>query len=152
MGNEQNSGLAQEFMKRLQAAEEKMDARLVAPLFAPDAKMENLTRPMSSKAQTASAPEAFWSAYLSAFSHIHSHFTHVTISEKTAVLEWESEGSLAMGVPVHYCGVSILEFGDGAKFSAFRTYYDSAALIAHIPAKSHSATTSAPEITNEATS
>lgn len=73
---------------------------------------------------------AFWSEYLSLFKEIHSRFTHVLEAGNTAVLEWEAEGHFESGQPIHYRGVSIVEF-QGDKVRRFRTYYDSARFIEH---------------------
>jgi ketosteroid isomerase-like protein len=68
---------------------------------------------------------AFWNEYLSLFKEIHSRFTNVIDAGDTAVLEWEAEGRFETGEPIHYRGISVLDFENG-KVKGFRTYYDSA--------------------------
>lgn len=68
---------------------------------------------------------AFWNDYLSLFKQIHSRFTNVIDAGDTAVLEWEAEGRFETGEPIHYRGISVVEFENG-KVKCFRTYYDSA--------------------------
>lgn len=68
---------------------------------------------------------AFWKEYLSFFKQIESRFINVIHAGDTAVLEWEAEGRFETGEPIHYRGVSVVEFENG-KVKGFRTYYDSA--------------------------
>lgn len=146
------SRIVGEFMKGLQRIEETKDPKELVSLFYDDAALHNLTRPVA-RAEHAVSPKAFWGQYLSAFEYISSHFTHVIEDENVAVLEWHSKGQLAMGLPIEYCGVSILEH-DGKKIKTFRTYYDSAAFLPHTTtqAKSYSETTGLPDINTEISS
>ena len=151
--------LVDEFMKRLDAAERSADARKIAQLFATDARLVNHTTrhgrhgKQGKKVEHVVDPLSYWSQYLNAFSLIRSRFSHSTDNGRTAVLEWQATGTLSNGLPVDYCGVSIFDY-DGGKITAFRTYYDSAALLPHVAKaeKAYSESVGAPEITNQATS
>lgn len=66
--------------------------------------------------------------YLKVFDRAASRFTQVTEGNGTAVLEWETDGVLRQGHPIHYCGVSIIETADG-RVKKFRSYYDSAQFV-----------------------
>ncbi|MES2965289.1 MAG: nuclear transport factor 2 family protein [Bdellovibrionota bacterium] len=148
--------VVQDFITRLRDAEDRKDAGVLCELFTPAAKLENLTRPTQARSKSSSSANgaiAFWNQYLHAFDHISSHFTHILESKGNAVLEWHSSGRLTMGTPVEYCGVSILEH-DGRQITAFRTYYDSAALLPHAAhaLKPFSESVGTPDIRTEASS
>ena len=150
--------IASEFMKRLQQAEASGDVRGLAELFTEDAELLNLTRQnthatRTTKQHCTQTSAQFWRQYLHAFDHISSHFTNVIDDGRTAVLEWHSTGSLPMGIPVDYNGVSIIECEEG-KIRRFRTYYDSAAFLPHAARseKTHSETVGVPDITNQISS
>ena len=142
-----------EFIARLREAEERRDPTLLADLFHESAKLESLTRTTHSKAHGGCGALQFWNQYLLAFDYVSSHFTNVLETDGTAVLEWHSTGRLPMGTPVEYCGVSIVEH-DGNSITAFRTYYDSAALLPHAPntTKNFSESVGTPEIRTDASS
>jgi ketosteroid isomerase-like protein len=148
--------VVKDFISRLQEAEKTRDAKGLCELFAADAELENLTRPTgstrSSKSKTNNA-KAFWNQYLVGFEEVSSDFTSVIEANRTAVLEWHSLGRLAMGTPIEYSGVSIFEH-DGRRITAFRTYYDSAALLPHAAhaAKPFSESVGTPEIRTDASS
>lgn len=154
--------IVNEFMKRLQDAERTRDTKRLSELFAEDAELLNLTRPISHTKQSdptssppsipSFPPQQFWSQYLHAFSNIQSHFTEVMDDGRTAVLEWHSSGQLPTELPIEYNGVSILEYENG-RITRFRTYYDSAAFLSYGPlSKPYSETVGIPEVTNQATS
>lgn len=147
--------LVAEFMKRLQATEETKDPRIVSELFDGNAEMINLTRPNTHStphSKTSSALK-FWSQYLHAFDEIRSHFTNVVEGEGEAALEWISTGTLSMGVPIEYSGVSVIEF-EGDVIKRFRTYYDSAAFLPHAAHTGHaySQSVGVPEMTDQVSS
>lgn len=149
--------VVKDFIARLDEAEERKDATRLTELFAHDAKCENLTRPTSTsksaKSSGSHSTQAFWNQYLHAFDYVKSHFTHVVDANGTAVLEWHSTGRLPMGTPVEYCGVSIFEHDD-RHITAFRTYYDSAALLPHAThaVKPYSESVGKPDIRTDASS
>jgi ketosteroid isomerase-like protein len=73
--------------------------------------------------------EAFWREYRSQFDDLSTTFTHSTVGEDSASLEWVSKGTLATGRPVEYRGVTVVEY-DGEKVARMRTYYDTAQFTA----------------------
>lgn len=152
--------VVKDFISRLQEAEKTKDAKGLCELFADDAELENLTRPTGS-ARTSTTKNkmksnkaaSFWNQYLLGFDQVSSHFTHVVDAGGTAVLEWHSSGRLAIGTPVDYCGVSLFEH-DGQRITAFRTYYDSAALLPYAAhaTKPFSESVGKPDIRTDASS
>ena len=117
--------IAETFIRALQSAEAARDPGAVAQLFTDDAELSNLTR--HGPFQGAAGARQFWAEYLHSFGQIRSQFRNVIEADGTAVLEWESEGTLADGRPVNYRGVSILETA-GDRVKRFRAYYDTTAL------------------------
>jgi ketosteroid isomerase-like protein len=156
--SEKSNSIVKEFMRRLQTAEAEGDPKHLVEIFADDAKLTSLTRPKPHhknhhEEDDAWTAQKFWSQYLFAFERIGSHFTHVTDDGRTASLEWSSKGALANGMPIEYCGVTVIEYEDG-KIHGLRTYYDSAALLPHASrmGKEFSDSVGVPEITTQATS
>ncbi len=117
---------AERFMSGLQDIEESGDVAPLVEQFADDATLSRLTQ--LEDWQGKEGAQKFWSEYLSAFGEIHSTFSNVVEEGDSVILEWESKGSLPAGQPLHYRGVSVLEF-DGERVQGFRTYYDSAAFV-----------------------
>ena len=113
------------FIRALQAAEAGGDPGPLAQLFTDDAELSNLTR--HGPWRGVDGARQFWAEYLHSFGQVRSQFRNVVEADGTAVLEWESEGTLADGRPVSYRGVSILETA-GDRVKRFRAYYDTAAL------------------------
>lgn len=146
------SAVVKEFMSCLREAEEHKDASRLARLFSEDAELKTMTKPNQGKAHVVGAL-AFWNQYLHAFDHVRSYVTNVIESDGTAILEWHATGKLAMGLPVDYCGVGFLEHKDG-KIHAFRTYFDSAALLPHAnhAMKPFSESVGVPDIRTDASS
>ena len=70
----------------------------------------------------------FWTEYLESFKSVRSRFTREHILGDTAVLEWQSSGTLLTGRPIEYRGVSIVRFKE-QKIESFTAYYDSAAFV-----------------------
>ena len=121
------SNFAETFKSTLQQIEQSRDPEALVALFGPDAELLNLalTEPMKG----VDGARKFWANYLSAFDKIESTFHHTTDGDRTAVLEWISEGVIAAsGQPFNYRGVSVVEH-DGEKAHKFRTYYDSAVFL-----------------------
>lgn len=110
------------FKQGLEQAEQSRDPAPIARLFSGDAKLHNLG------ANEKSDAHIFWRNYLEQFREIKSEFTHESLAENSATLEWHSHGVGRDGEPVDYTGVSILEYQDDA-ITAFRTYYDTAAFV-----------------------
>ena len=120
------SEIAERFMQTLQQIEETKNVELLVLLFAENAELNNLTMLEPLKGQDGA--RQFWQKYLSVFGHIHSHFTYITESNDTVVLERISDSTLPDGEPIKYPGVSIVEIKQD-KIQRFRTYYDSAAFL-----------------------
>jgi len=120
------SEIADRFMQTLQQIEASGDVEPLVEMFAEDAESINLAmvEPLRGK----DGARRFWQKYLSVFDRIHSDFTHITTDNKTAVMEWRSQGTLSHGEDVYYRGVSIIEIDDGL-VRGFRTYYDSAVFL-----------------------
>ncbi len=68
----------------------------------------------------------FWKEYLDQFEAIHSRFIQVTEAQGLLLLEWDSQGQLKGGRPIHYTGVSIIQLDAERKIHSFKTYFDSA--------------------------
>lgn len=111
---------ADTFIAALHTLEESRDVGPIAALFAPDATTSNpLVKHAGEGKQGA---EAFWTSYRAAFETIRSEFRNIFEDDNVAILEWVSEGSSKEG-PVHYGGVSVVEYGEGG-VTAFRAYFD----------------------------
>lgn len=121
------SNFAETFKSTLQQIERSRDPEALVALFGSEAELLNLalTEPMKGT----EGARKFWTNYLTAFEKIQSTFLHTIDGDKTAVLEWVSEGVIAAtGQPFNYRGVSVVE-NDGEKATKFRSYYDSAVFL-----------------------
>ncbi len=112
---------AQTFIDALHRLEGERDGEAIAALFAEDAMISN---PLVKTGGDEGAA-AFWGAYRKSFDDIRSEFSTILEKDGRIALEWRSTGS-TKGKPFAYEGVSILEAAD--QITAFRTYFDSAAL------------------------
>lgn len=121
---------AQQFIDALWHLEATGEAEPIAELFSPQADISNPV--VKREHEGAEGALAFWSAYRASFEGIRSEFRHILQDPSAAMLEWTSEGT-ANGGPVHYRGVSVLEF-DEHGISAFRTYFDTRRLERQIAA------------------
>ena len=118
---------AETFMSTLQQIEASRDPEPLVALFGEKAELLNLalTEPLTG----VEGARQFWKNYLAAFGSIKSTFHHHLQTDREAVLEWVSEGTMADGgQPISYRGISVVEY-DGDKVSRFRTYYDSAVFL-----------------------
>jgi len=114
------------FIEGLLQLERSGDVSGFTQMFAGDAELSKLVHAQAY--QGSEGVNRFWQEYLATFEKIRSEFQSVVESGDLAVLEWTAEGSLPGGQPIHYRGVSILEW-DGDSIRRFRTYYDSAAFL-----------------------
>jgi limonene-1,2-epoxide hydrolase len=121
------AGLAERFIDALRRTEEAHDPDPVAGMFTDGAELSNLAR--DEPRRGAAGARQFWADYLHAFRRVKSDFHAVREADGFAVLEWTSDAELAAGKRVTYRGVSILE-AEGDRVGRFRTYYDTAALVA----------------------
>jgi hypothetical protein len=120
-------------MQALASSESSGRVEELSELFARTAALE---RPeLESQRSTATSAEQFWQTYLGQFDKIASTFTRCSSSGRLAALEWTAEGTLAGGGPIHYAGVSLLEYADDGKIDRFATYYDTAAFASKSPSK-----------------
>lgn len=124
------SEMAERFMQTLQQIEQSGDVEPMVALFAEASEASNLAHREPHRGQE--GVRQFWQEYLSAFKEVRSTFHNTIEGESAFVLEWNSEGSLPSGEPIHYPGVSIVET-EGEAVRRFRTYYDSAAFIPQRP-------------------
>lgn len=121
------TGITQQFIDALRAAEESGKPDPLVPLFSESAELATVGR--TDIRQGADGARRFWGDYLKAFAKVRSDFFKVTEGEATATLEWESKGELPNGNPIRYKGVSVIDHA-GGKLTGFRTYYDTAAFVA----------------------
>jgi ketosteroid isomerase-like protein len=119
---------AEQFIAALRAVEERGDVSAMAPLYAADAEVSNVT--MTEPARGPDGAEQFWTKYRESFTRVHSEFRNVVQTDQAVLLEWTSEVTTAAGVDTRYDGVSVVEL-DGEKIRRFRAYFDPAALAAH---------------------
>lgn len=108
------------FIAALHALEENREVGPIAALFAPQADTSNPLVKHSGEGKQGA--EAFWTSYRAAFETINSEFRNIVEDDKVAILEWVSKGESKEG-PVHYGGVSVVEYGEGG-IVAFRAYFD----------------------------
>ena len=113
------------FATALQTFEKDGDAAAFAALFAADA----VTQRFDARNERHGEVEQFWQEYRAQFESISTTFSDVVEGGDRAALEWTSEGSLADGRPLHYRGVTVVDF-DGEKITKLSTYYDSAQFAA----------------------
>ena len=123
---------ADRFIAGLRALESRDSVEELVGLFAEDADVSNAAGGDQRHTGRGGARQ-FWQRYRDAFEHIHSEFTSVVESGRTAMLEWTSRGRLTGGGDVEYRGVSVVEFGDGG-IRRFRAYFDPAELATRAPA------------------
>lgn len=115
------------FMSALHQIEENGNVELIASLFEETAELwrQTFTEPYLGL----SGARRFWKEYLDQFEAIHSRFLHVSERPGLIVLEWDSQGLVKGGRPIHYAGVSIIELSETKKIACFKTYFDSAHFI-----------------------
>ena len=116
---------ADTFIQALYRLERDREVEPIASLFAPGADVSNPLVKHAHEGEGGAA--AFWTSYRAAFETIHSEFRNVVEDDKASLLEWVSEGVTVRGDPFRYGGVSVIEFA-GGRISAFRTYFDTAAV------------------------
>ncbi|MBV9868193.1 MAG: nuclear transport factor 2 family protein [Abitibacteriaceae bacterium] len=119
--------LAQRFIDALHTLEQGSgrDAEALAKLFSQDATLTNST--LEIRQQQVRGREqimGFWVNYRSTLANAHSHFHHITLSDKAAGLFWTTTGAEVNGQPVNYHGATLLEFDDQGLISFFCGYYD----------------------------
>lgn len=121
----------QAFIAALQTMEKDRDVLQLAARFNPSCQLWRQS--YGHAYHGAEGVQKFWNEYLNQFATITTNFTNVLERENLSILEWESRGALQSGRPLHYRGVSILEFSEDGKVSSFKTYFDSAHFIS-VPA------------------
>jgi hypothetical protein len=107
----------------------------IAALFSSDARLSNPRTPAPLRGRDGA--RRFWQEYRAAFGEVRSEFRSVTESaagsDRRAVLEWESAGTLQPeDRPIRYQGVSVVEW-TGEAISRFAAYFDPSPLTAAAP-------------------
>ena len=121
--------LTERFTAALHHLDAESDAQPMVDLTADDAELIKLN--LTHEARGRDGAKRFWEDYRHVFGELETTFTHSTVGEKSAALEWESRGTLRNGKPFSYTGVTVID-GDGSDndvVTGVRTYYDSAAFI-----------------------
>lgn len=113
--------LAKKFIEALRRLEAERDLETISSLFGDDAEVGNVVT--ADNENVSRGAHQFWQHYRDNFDEIKSTFRNQIVTDKTAALEWQSEGTSADGSRFSYEGVSILEF-DGDKISRFHAYFD----------------------------
>lgn len=111
---------ARRFIDALHELEERRDVEKLVQLFSDGAELQN---PVIAPTHGKEGVREFWEHYRKSFGDVHSRFLNVVSDDRSALLEWRSEGTSANGTRFRYGGVSVLEFGDGG-IERFRTYFD----------------------------
>jgi hypothetical protein len=117
---------AKAFIRAVWDCEQSRSADGVCALFAPGATLDSIA--FGSPIVGPKSIAAFWKEYLTHFQSITTKFHHAIDTPGTTVLEWSSTGKLTDGTPIHYRGVTILDWS-GEQVKSMRTYYDSAAFM-----------------------
>lgn len=112
------------FMSTLHQVEQTGNVELMTGLFSEEASLWR--QAFSEPHQGLAGARRFWKEYIDQFEAIHSRFFQVTEAQGLFLLEWESNGQLKGGRPIHYTGVSIIQLDAERKIHSFKTYFDSA--------------------------
>jgi limonene-1,2-epoxide hydrolase len=122
------AGPLRRFLEALERLEMHRELAAIVRCFARDAELSRLGREAERGRDGA---HRFWAEYRQSFGDLRSRFLRISEEGPVKVLEWRSEGTLPQGAPIVYAGVSLVEF-DGAseRIVRFRTYFDSAAVVA----------------------
>lgn len=112
---------ARRFVAELRRFEQDGDPGALAGLFAGDATVQRL----DARGERTDV-EAFWREYRGQFEELSTTFTDAVEGDDQVALEWTTAGTQPGGRPIHYRGVTVLDF-KGDAVAALRTYYDTAA-------------------------
>ena len=127
-----SSPVTERFIEALSRLEAAREVEPMAALFDAAAELRKLGDQNAQRGPEGA--RVFWQQYRDAFgTTVQSRFDRKLSCGDCAVLEWQTEGTLADGRPIDYRGVSILEVR-GDAIVGFRTYYDSAAFVPAAPA------------------
>ncbi len=121
--------LTERFTAALHHLDAESDAQPMVDLTSDDAELVKLNQ--THEARGRDGAKRFWEDYRHVFGELETTFTHTTVGEDRAALEWESRGTLRNGKPFSYTGVTVIDGdgGDNAVVTGVRTYYDSAAFL-----------------------
>ena len=127
MNQQQLHDLGQQFADALHAVDrdepEAID-RIVA-LFSSDAQLTNSALTLAgTQREGQDGVRRFWAEYRQTFGDVETTFTHLTTDASAVGLFWTTQGTDTHGAAISYNGVSLLEYGDDGKISAFQGYYD----------------------------
>lgn len=113
--------MARRFAEAVMRGEREGTAEPIIALFDEECELSSVVHQAPLRGVTGA--RKFWQDYLASFRIVRSHFEHVAERDGLAVLEWETDATLASGQDIHYRGVSLVEHTDG-RVQRFRTYYD----------------------------
>ncbi len=119
--------LTERFTAALHHLDAESDAQPMVDLTAEDAELVKLNQ--THEARGRDGAKRFWEDYRHVFGELETTFTHTTVGEGRAALEWESRGTLSNGKPFRYTGVTVIDGSDDGLVTGVRTYYDSAAFL-----------------------
>ena len=123
------NSVADRFIAALGKLESSRSVDEIASLFAADSEVGNVVVP--EKFHGPEGAREFWSKYRETFEEMRSTYRSQIFSETGASLEWITEGTTKDNNPIHYEGVSILEF-ENDKIKRFRAYFNPAVLAHQI--------------------
>ena len=118
--------ITEQFIAALAELHRNRESGPLVDLFAEDASLSKVGMPHEDHGKQGA--REFWERYRDIFDAIEATFQHIASDDRTAFLEWTSEGTLKDGTDFHYQGVSVLE-AEGDLIDSFRTYYDTAAFV-----------------------
>ena len=110
------------FIEALERLEIARDLEPICELFSEDCDIANVIT--EDNHHHATDVRSFWQSYRDNFGEVKSTFRNRIVTEKTAALEWMTEGTSADGeTEFEYDGVSILEI-DGDRITRFHAYFN----------------------------
>ncbi len=118
----------QEFIAGLRQLEATGDGAELLRVFSKTCTISN--GQMDKELEGRDGAARFWKDYRDTFRDIKSRFTRITETDRVALLEWTSAGTLKTGGPISYRGVSILTL-EGDHITDFMAYFDSRHFVAH---------------------
>ena len=121
--------IAEKFIEALHNLEKSEDVDDIVAMFDDGCEIGNVT--LTKSLSGTDGAREFWTNYRKTFGQVQSTFKNKIISDKTAALEWTTEGTNQDGGEINYEGVSILEIEDG-KIKRFFAYFNPSKLGSQI--------------------
>ncbi len=112
---------AEKFIEALHKLEENEEVDGIVGLFDDGCEIGNVT--LTKSLSGSEGAREFWINYRKTFGQVHSTFNNKIISDKTAALEWTTEGTNQDGSEINYEGVSVLEI-ENDKIKRFFAYFN----------------------------